>query len=325
MINPKVVVHSVLVENPDIEKEILSDVNANLVFIPNDQVDLFFEEIKDADAIIIADRKIPSDAVSKIERCEIIARQGIGFDNIDLLKTKEKGIVVTNVPDYCLDEVSDYAMSLMLSLLRHIPTYDKHVRKGIWDIQSIITKSNFPPMRRLNTQTLGIVGFGKIARGVAIKSRAFGFKMIAFDPYVTEEVAKGYGVDLVDLETLLKESDIVSIHSPLTNETRHMFNLDTFKKMKSNAIIVNTSRGPLINDKDLYTALKNGIIAGAAVDVTEVEPIEIDNPLLTLENIIITPHAAFFTEDSYIELRRKAAKEVVRVLSGNEALNRVNK
>lgn len=325
MSNPKVVVHSVLVENPDIEREILSEINANLVFVPNDQVELFFEEIKDADAVLIADRKIPAEAVSTLEKCKIIARQGIGFDNIDLVKTKDKNIIVTNVPDYCLDEVSDYAMSLMLSLLRHIPTYDKHVRKGIWDIQSIITESGFPQMRRLSTQTLGIVGFGKIARGVAKKARAFGFRMLTFDPYVTEDVAKEYDVELVDLDTLLKESDIVSIHSPLTKETRHMFNLDTFNKMKSNAIIVNTSRGPLVNDKDLYLALKDGIIAGAAIDVTEIEPIESDNPLLNLENIIITPHAAFFTEDSYIELRKKAAKEVIRVLSGNEALNRVNK
>lgn len=321
----KVVVHSILVENPDVEEKVLSSIDANIVLVPNDDEDLFFEEIKDADGIIIADRKIEPKHVDTLQKCRIIARQGIGFDNIDLVNTKEKNIAVTNVPDYCLDEVSDYAMSLMLSMLRHIPTYDKHVKEGIWDIQSIITKSGFPPMRRLSTQTLGIFGFGKIAREVARKAKAFGFKILAYDPYITEEVTKEYDVQLVDFETILKESDVISVHSPLTEETKHMFNLTNFKKMKNTAFLVNTSRGPLIKEEDLCIALKEGIIAGAAIDVTEVEPPEADSPLLELENLIITPHAAFFTQDSYDELRRRAAEEVLRVLSGKEPENKVNK
>ena len=325
MSKPKVVVHSLLVEDPTLEKEILKEIDAEVVFVPNEDQERFFEEIKDADGVIIADRKIKPEHVETLRNCKIIARQGIGFDNIELEKTKEKNIAVTNVPDYCIDEVSDYAMSLMLSMLRHIPTYDKHVREGIWDITSILSKSGFPQMRRLSTQTLGILGFGKIAREVARKSKAFGFRMITADPYLDEKVANEYGVELVDLETLLVESDVISIHRPLTPETRYMFNKEAFEKMKDNAIIINTSRGPLINEKDLYEALKNKVIAGAAVDVTEVEPIEADNPLLTLENYIVTPHAAFFTQDSYIELRERAAGEVVRVLSGNEPESRVNK
>lgn len=325
MSKPKVVVHSVLVDNPDVESKILSAIDANLVFVPNENTDLFFKEIKDADALIIADRKIKPEHVLTLKNCKIIARQGIGVDNIDLINTKEKNIAVTNVPDYCLDEVSDFAMSLMLSMLRHIPTYDKHVKSNIWDIQSIMTKTGFPEMRRLNTQTLGIVGFGKIARCVAKKARAFGFKMLAYDPYITEEVAKEYGATLVDFDTIIKESDVITIHSPLTPETKHMFNLDVFKKMKDTAIIVNTSRGPLVNENDLAVALKDKLIAGAAIDVTEVEPPEVGSPLLELENLIMTPHAAFFTKDSYAELRRRAAEEVVRVLSGKEPENRVNK
>ncbi|MGM0397102.1 MAG: C-terminal binding protein [Bacillota bacterium] len=325
MNRPKVVIHSLLVEDPSLEMEILSKINAEVVFVPNDDQDKFFEEIKDADGVIIADRKIKPEHVDTMEKCKIIARQGIGFDNIELVKTKEKGMAVTNVPDYCVDEVSDYAMSLMLTMLRHIPTYNKHVREGIWDIKSIMTKSGFPQMRRLNTQTLGILGFGKIAREVARKSRAFGFRMITFDPYIDKKVVEEYGVELVDLETLFGESDVITIHSPLTSETKHMFNDENFKKMKDNAILINTSRGPLINEKDLYEALKNNVIAGAAVDVTEAEPIEEDNPLLSLENYIVTPHAAFFTQDSYIELRERAAGEVVRVLSGQEPESRVNK
>jgi len=325
MKKPKVVIHSLLVEDPTLEMEILKSVDAEVVFVPNEDEERFFEEIKDADGVIIADRKIKPDNVETLKNCKIIARQGIGFDNIDLVSTKEKGIAVTNVPDYCIDEVSDYAMSLMLSMLRHIPTYDRHVREGVWDINSIMTKSGFPQMRRLNTQTLGILGFGKIAREVARKSRAFGFRMITADPYIDEKVVKEYGAELVDLDTLLREADVITIHSPLTPETRDMFNREAFEKMKDNAIIINTSRGPLVNEKDLYEALKNKVIAGAAVDVTVAEPIEEDNPLLSLENYIVTPHAAFFTQDSYIELRERAAGEVVRVLSGQEPESRVNK
>lgn len=325
MKKPKVVIHSLLVEDPTLEMEILKSVDAEVVFVPNEDEERFFEEIKDADGVIIADRKIKPDNVETLKNCKIIARQGIGFDNIDLVSTKEKGIAVTNVPDYCIDEVSDYAMSLMLSMLRHIPTYDKHVREGVWDINSIITKSGFPQMRRLSTQTLGILGFGKIAREVARKSRAFGFRMITADPYIDEKVVREYGAELVDLDTLLREADVITIHSPLTPETRNMFNREAFGKMKSNAVLINTSRGPLINEKDLYQALKDKVIAAAAVDVTVAEPIEEDNPLLSLENYIVTPHAAFFTQDSYIELRQRAAGEVVRVLSGQEPENRVNK
>lgn len=324
MNKPKIVVHSVLVENPVVEGNVLSDIDANLVFVPNDNVDLFFEEIKDADGIIIADRKIKPEHVQTLTKCKIIARQGIGFDNIDLINTRAKGIVVTNVPDYCVDEVSDFAMSLMLTMLRHINIYEKDVKEDIWDINSITTKHNFPPMRRLNTQTLGILGFGKIAREVARKSKAFGFRIITFDPYVDKSIVEECGVELVDLDKLIKDSDVISIHSPLTEETEHMFNKETFSKMKKNAVLINTSRGPLVNEKDLYEALSNRIIAGAAIDVTENEPIEKENPLLTLDNCIVTPHAAFFTEDSYMELRNRAAKEIVRVLSGKEAENRVN-
>lgn len=325
MKRPKVVIHSLLVEDPALEMEILKNIDAEVVFVPNEEEDRFFQEIKDADGVIIADRKIRPEHVETLKNCRIIARQGIGFDNIDLASTREKGIAVTNVPDYCIDEVSDYAMSLMLSMLRHIPTYDRHVHEGVWDINSILTKSGFPQMRRLSTQTLGILGFGKIAREVARKSRAFGFRMITSDPYMDEKVVKEYGAELVELDTLLRESDVITIHSPLTPETRDMFNMEAFEKMKNNAIIINTSRGPLVNEKDLYQALKGKVIAGAAVDVTVAEPIEEDNPLLSLENYIVTPHAAFFTQDSYIELRERAAGEVVRVLSGHEPESRVNK
>ena len=320
-----VVVHSLLVNNPDVEENILSPIDAKITFVPDENREEFFKVLETADAAIIADRKVGPEAIEKAKNLKIIARQGIGVDNIDLVKTKERGIAITNVPDYCVDEVSDFAMSLMFSLLRHVPSYDKHVKDGVWDINSIHDIDGFPKMRRLNTQTLGIVGFGKIAREVARKAKAFGFKMLAYDPYVPKNLADQYGVELVDLDTVVRESDVITIHSPLTPETKHMFNLETFKKMKRTAVVVNTSRGPLIKEEDLCVALKEKLIAGAAIDVTEVEPPVKGSPLLSLNNLIITPHAAFFTKDSYDELRRRAAEEVRRVLLGEEPQNRVNK
>jgi D-3-phosphoglycerate dehydrogenase len=223
-----------------------------------------------------------------------------------------------------LPEVSDFAIALMMTLLRHIPTYDQHVREGIWDISSILTKSGYPEMRRLSSQTIGIFGFGKIAQEVAKKVKAFGFEILVVDPYMKEDYVKDFGAKLVSLEELLKKSDVITIHSPLTPETKYIFNKEAFEKMKDNAILINTARGPLVNESDLYYALKNKIIAGAALDVTENEPLESDSPLRELENIIITPHAAFFTKDSYYELRERAAKEVLRVLSGGKAKSKVN-
>lgn len=324
MSRPKVVVYSWLVRSGEIEREILSKINADVVVIPPDQPEVFFQEIKDADGLLISNTEIHPEHVKDMKNCKIIARQGVGFNNIDLVSTKEKGIIVTNVPDYCMDEVSDFTIALMLCALRHIPTYDKHIREGIWFRGSIMSEAGFPPMRRLNRLTLGLVGFGRIGREVARKAKVFGFNLLTSDPYVTTEMAEEEGVELVDFDYLIQEADVVSIHSPLTPETRHLFNLDVFKKMKSTAVLVNTSRGPLVKEDDIIVALKERMIQIAALDVTEIEPLPIDSELKTLENVILTPHVAYFTAESYEELRRRAAEEVVRVLTGEDPHSRVN-
>lgn len=321
----KVVLSSVIVEDPTYEKGFIETAGFDLVFVPNDDQERFLKEIVDADAIITADKKITKEMIDTLENCKVIVRQGIGFDTIDLERSKEKGIAVCNIPDYCVEEVSEFTVALMLNLWRHINTYDKHTREGIWDIQSVHKITGFPAMRRSSTQTLGITGFGRIARLVAKKAKPFGFRIITSDPYIDPKIPEEMGVELVDFDTLVKQSDIISVNTPLTPETKHMFNMDVFKKMKDTAYIVNTGRGPLIKEDDLYEALKNKVIAGAALDVTETEPLEKDNKLFTLDNIIITPHAAFYTEDSYLEMRRRACEEVIRVLSGQEPENRVNK
>ncbi|CAK7047611.1 C-terminal binding protein [Tissierella sp.] len=321
----KVVLSSVLIDDPTYERKLIEDAGLNLVFIPNSDQERFLKEVVDTDAVITADKPITKEIIDSMKNCKVIVRQGIGYDTIDLISSKEKGIAVCNIPDYSIEEVSDFTLALMLTILRHTNVYDQHTRKGIWDIQSVHTVSGFPAMRRLSTQTLGIFGFGRIAKLVAKKAKPFGFKIIATDPYVDPKIAEDMDVQLVDFDTVVRESDIMSINTPLTSETRHQFNIEVFKKMKPTAFIVNTGRGPLIKEDDLYEALKNKIIAGAAIDVTETEPLPVDNKLFTLDNLIISPHAAFFTSDSLEELRRRACEEVIRVLSGQEPENRVNK
>jgi D-3-phosphoglycerate dehydrogenase len=321
----KVVLSSVLIDDPTYERKLIEDAGLNLVFIPNSDQERFLKEVVDTDAVITADKPITKEIIDSMKNCKVIVRQGIGYDTIDLISSKEKGIAVCNIPDYSIEEVSDFTLALMLTILRHTNVYDQHTRKGIWDIQSVHTVSGFPAMRRFSTQTLGIFGFGRIAKLVAKKAKPFGFKIIATDPYVDPKIAEDMDVQLVDFDTVVRESDIMSINTPLTSETRHQFNIEVFKKMKPTAFIVNTGRGPLIKEDDLYEALKNKIIAGAAIDVTETEPLPVDNKLFTLDNLIISPHAAFFTSDSLEELRRRACEEVIRVLSGQEPENRVNK
>ena len=321
----KVVVSSVLITDPAYEKELIEKAGFKLVFVPNDDNEKFKEEIVDADAVITADKKITKELIESMNNCKVIVRQGIGYDTIDLAAAKKKEIAVCNIPDYSIQEVSDYTLALMLTILRHVNTYNDHTRKGIWYIQSVHTISGFPPMRRFSTQTLGIFGFGRIAKLVAKKAKPFGFRIIATDPYVDPKIAEEMGVELVDFDTVIREADVMSINTPLTEETKHSFNIEVFKKMKPTAFVINTGRGPLIKEDDLYEALRNKVIAGAAIDVTETEPLPVDNKLFTLENLIVTPHAAFFTSDSFDELRRRACEEAIRVLNGKEPENRVNK
>lgn len=308
-----VVVHSLIVDDPYIEEEILSSI-ANIIFIPNNRKKAFYESIKEADGIIIADRKMDVNTINKLSRCKVISRQGVGLDNIDLNQARKKGILVANVSDYCIEDVANYTVANILSLSNYMNVYDNHVKKGIWDINSISTTNNIPPIRRINAQVLGVVGFGKIAKSVVDKMKCFGVEILVYSTDSNKGLEKKYGIRYVDFETLLERSDIITLHIPLNEETIYMFNMEVFKKMKKTAFLINTSRGPIINEKDLYIALKEKVIAGAAIDVMEEEPPKPNNPLLTLDNIIITPHIAFFSEDSYKELRVKAAENIKKAI-----------
>ncbi|MCD1146637.1 C-terminal binding protein [Peptoniphilus sp. KCTC 25270] len=322
----KIVLSSVIVENPDIEEKIIEKYeDIDLVFIPNEEEEKFQSEIIEADGIVVADKKINGDRIEGLKNCKVIVRQGIGFDSIDIEAAKKKGIVVSNIPDYSIEEVSEFTVALLLAVMRHVVDYNNHTRAGLWDIQSVHEKSGFPPMRRSSTQTLGIVGMGRIAKLVAKKAKNFGFNMISYDPYVKQESVDDLGVKMVEFDTLIKESDFITLNLPLNKDTYHCIDRGVFEKMKPTSYLINTGRGPLVDEEALLWALENKKIAGAAIDVTETEPLEKEHPLFQCENLIVTPHAAFFTEDSFIELRERALKEAIRVINGEEPLTQVNK
>jgi D-3-phosphoglycerate dehydrogenase len=273
---------------------------------------------READALMVTYAKITGDIIRGLERCRVIGRFGIGVDNIDIEAATERGIVVTYVPDYCVDEVSDHAMALLLALARKVALGNTLVQAGRWEMPAVV------PIRRLRGRTLGLVGFGKIPQLLAPKAQAFGLKVIASDPFVADQAMADLGVERVDLEPLLARADFISLHAPLTAETHHMFNGDAFARMKPEALLVNTARGPLVDVKALAEALDAGQLAGAALDVLPEEPPPADSPVMGRDNVILTPHTAFYSEQALLDLQTKAAEDVARVLSGERPRYPVN-
>jgi D-3-phosphoglycerate dehydrogenase len=240
--------------------------------------------------------------IDSLDSCQLIAKYSIGLDNIDLEAASERGIIVCHAPGYCVEEVSDHAVALLLCLARHIVFFDRHVQNGGW--HDLILD---PPMRRLTTQVVGFLGFGRIARRVASKMKPFGVRMLCFDPYITAELSIEHGVETVDLETLLRTVDYLSIHAPLTPETQHIIGPAQFGLMKSTAWLINTSRGRLIDEAALTAALSSGTIAGAALDVTEIEPLPSASALRGMRNVVLTSHHAALSIESLQELRTTIA------------------
>jgi D-3-phosphoglycerate dehydrogenase len=269
---------------------------------------------KDADAVLVTYAKLTRDVLMQLTRCRAIGRFGLGVDNIDLPTAKEKGIAVNYVPDYCIREVSDHAMALLLALIRKIPLSNKLVQSGRWEMPAVV------PIRRIEGTVLGLIGFGHIPRLVAPKAQAFGMKVISYDPFAKPEAFKAAAVESVDLDTLLKTSDYVSVHAPLLQATRGMLNAAAFGKMKKGAYVVNTARGPLIDEPALVAALDSGQVGGAGLDVVAAEPLAKDSPLLGRDNVIISPHTAFYSIEALNELQTKCATDVARVLSGEKAV-----
>jgi len=282
----------------------------------------------DADAIIGVATFQPFSrrVIEKLTKCRLILSMGIGYDNLDLEAATEHNILAANVPDYCLEEVSDHAMALILASTRKIVKLNHTVKEGGWkkEPDPDIQRSIWPKMSRLRGQTLGLVGFGRIPQTLVPKAKGFGMRVIAYDPYVQPSAFESLGVERVELDQLLAESDIISLHSALTAETKHMLGLEQLKKMKPTAYLINTARGALIDQRALHTALTEGYLAGAALDVTEPEPINPDDPLLKLDNVIITAHSAHFSIPAYLELTRRPGEEVARVLKGDWPIGLIN-
>ena len=300
------------------EHEALSKLNVNLVKFQCKTEDDVIKNCRNADALLNQYAPMTRRVIENLKKAKIIARYGIGVDNVDLKAATEKGIFVTNVI-YDICDVADHTVALMLSLIRKIPWAYQSVNAGKWDWKIL------QPINRINRETVGIIGFGRVGREVAARIAAFGVNIISYDPYLPLEIFEKSSVKKVDLETIFEQSDIITIHVTLTNETRHMIGLDQLRKMKKTAVLINASRGAVIDEKALYTSLKEKWIAGAAFDVSEKEPPAADNPILKLDNVIVTPHMAWYSLASLTEIQRKSAEEIARVLSGQLPVNLVNK
>jgi D-3-phosphoglycerate dehydrogenase / 2-oxoglutarate reductase len=314
MAGPVIAVTENIFPTLDPAKQALAKLNPTLRMAKSTGAEDILEVARDADAILVTYAKLTGDLIRQLTRCKAIGRFGLGVDNIDLPAAKEKGIAVNYVPDYCIREVSDHAMGLLLGLIRKIPFSNNLVQAGRWEMPAVV------PIRRIEGTVLGLLGFGHIPRLVAPKAKAFGMKVIAYDPYAKAELFKAAGVESVDLDTLLATSDYLSVHAPLTPQTRGMMNAQAFAKMKKGAYIVNTARGPLIDEAALIAALDSGQLGGAALDVVAVEPLAKNSPLLGRDNVIVTPHTAFYSIEALDELQSKCASDVARVLSGEKAL-----
>jgi len=297
---------------------------ADVIVLNSTKEEDIISAIKDVDVLMVVYAKITRNIIKSASKLRGIVRYGIGVDNIDLEAATEEGIVVANVPDYSITTVADFTMALILACARKIIQWNEYVR-GL----KYLNRWTSPPLELigvdLENKVLGIIGLGKIGREVAKRAKAFGMKVIAYDPYISLDIAKEIGVILVDLDTLLKESDFVSIHVPLTKETYHMITEEKLKLMKRKACIINTARGAIIDEKALIKALTEEWIACAALDVFEIEPLPQDNPLLKMKNVILTPHVAWFTEEAMRRLEFTAVEEAIRILKGEMPKNVVNK
>jgi D-3-phosphoglycerate dehydrogenase len=303
--------------NLDQARAVLSKVGAEVHLAADPKPETILSVARDADALLTTYAKITGDMIRQMKRCRIISRFGIGVDNVDIAVATEAKIVVTKVPDYCLDEVSDHAMALLLAAARKITLANAQVHAGRWEMPAVV------PIHRLRGSVLGLVGFGRIPQLVAPKAKAFGMRVVASDPYIPKAVFDGAGVEGVEFAELVQISDFISIHSPLLPETRGMFNADLFRRMKPTAYVINTARGPIVDERALADALDAKQLAGAALDVMPTEP-PVNSPLFGRDNVIITPHTSFYSEESLVELQTKAAEEVARVLTGQAPRNPVN-
>lgn len=307
-----------------IERSVLEPIGAEVIGLQDRTGTRLAELAADADALLEQYAQINAATIRKLKHCKVIARYGIGTDIVDLAAAARAGITVTNVPDYCIDEVADHSISMALMLARSIPSYNAATHDGRWHWTDWER-----PINRLRGATFGLVGFGRIAQNMARKLAPFGFEILAFDPYVSSGAMRSHGVRKVSLDELLAASDLVDVMCPYTEETHHLIDAAALARMKDGAILINCARAKIVDNAALYDALKSGHLASAALDDVEGEPAKSEtwnpenNPLFSLSNCLITPHAAYISQQSLIEARQTAAENVRAILEGHTAPNTV--
>jgi D-3-phosphoglycerate dehydrogenase / 2-oxoglutarate reductase len=304
------------------EHEALRPLGITITTVKADSDADYVAQVKDADAIMAGGRMLTADIIRRLENVKVIATGGVGVDRVDVDAATEAGIVVTNVPDVFIDEVANHAMMLLLALTKKTVPLDRLVREGRWGE----SRKYMTPMPKLTNETLGLVAFGNIPRKVNQRARGFDMRVIAWDPFVSDDVFSQHGVECVtDLAELFRRSDFVSSHLPLNKDTRGLLNYALFSAMKPTAYFINTGRGPTHVEADLIRALNEKRLAGAGLDVMEIEPTEPGNPLHAMDNVVLTPHSASVSDVSDVERRRRVGQEIAAVLQGRVPRNVVNK
>jgi len=298
------------------EKDEFAKIGSELILAQVQEERELIRACREADGLLNQYALLTRRVLENLPNCKVVSRYGVGVDSVDLKAATDLGIIVANVPDYCMDEVADQTVSMLLGLIRKTAFFDQKVKSGQWDFRLGI------PIYRTKGKTMGLVGCGKIGLEVAKRISAFGVRVITFDPYLEKAPQ---GVELKDFDTVLKESDFISVHCPLNDSTKHLIGERAFKKMGKKPFLLNTSRGPIVDEKALIQALNEGLISGAGLDVLEKEPPDLLNPLLKMENVILTPHVSFYSVESISELKRRTAKNVSEVLMGRRPNSVVNR
>ncbi|NLV13813.1 C-terminal binding protein [Haloarcula argentinensis] len=314
----KVVVSDTKVMDGETRATVLDAVDATVETIAAKEPAAVARAVKDADAVIVdAGTQVTAEVIDAADSLKVVGRAGIGVDNIDVQAAVKAGVTVVNVPEYSVEEVSTHTFALVLACLRKIPTFDRSVKHGEWEW------AVGQPIRRLAGSTVGLIAFGKLASRFAAKLRGFDVDVIAYDPYAPEYRMGDLDVEPVTFETLLNDSDIVSLHAPLTDETRGMIDADALDRMHDDALLVNTARGGLVDETALYDALVSSDLGGAGLDVREAEPPG-DSPLHDLDSVVCTPHVAWYSEASRVELTQTVTEDVIRVLRGEAPENLID-
>jgi D-3-phosphoglycerate dehydrogenase len=298
-----------------IERKVLEEQGFTVVLEQCRTEEDVIAKCREADGLINQYAPLTKKVLSSLPNCKVIVRYGVGVDNVDLNAASDVGIQICNVPDYGVEEVSDHALALLFILARKINILSNQVKQNKWDFQ--ISR----PIRRIKDLTLGVVGLGRIGQATAKKAVGMGWNVIGFDSK-RENTIKG--VSNVTFQELIEQADLISIHVPLTEDTHHLFNREVFRKMKNSAVVVNTARGSIVDEQALAEALRNREIAGAGIDVMEKEPPEMDHPLFQFDNVVLTPHVAWYSEEASHDLKRKAAEEAANVVLGSPPRNPVN-